>query len=268
MGQDVKIVREDSLVYSKAGDVELQLDLARPAEGDGPFPAVVCIHGGAWQAGKRQDCAFVAEALARNGFVAVTISYRFAPKYTFPAQIEDCKAAVRWLRANAARYKIDADRIGAIGFSAGAHLACLLGVTDPAAGLEGDGGNPSESTRLQAVVSVFGPTDFTVANWPADSMRVIEPLLGGTQAEKPDVYRRASPITWVTKDSPPFLFIHGDKDPIVRLDQSQMMQAKLQAAGVPAELIVLEGEGHGWGGEKMKTTLEQSVGFFGKHLAK
>src|SRR5438309_7705640 len=136
---EIRIERD--LVYGKGGDTEMQLDLAMPKDGDGPFPVVLCIHGGGWRQGNRQQMSKTIEVLAGRGFVAVTPSYRLAPDAKYPAQVEDVKAAVRWVRANAKTYKANPDRIGAIGFSAGAHLACLLGVTNKDDGLEGKGGN-------------------------------------------------------------------------------------------------------------------------------
>src|SRR5262245_22566617 len=181
---------ECDLIYGKGGDTELRLDLAMPKNDSGPFPAVVFLHGKGWRAGNRQEMNHFIEGVARQGYVGVTVTYRLVPSARFPAQIEDCKAAVRWLRANAAKYKINPERIGAVGFSAGGHLACLLGASGPNDGLEGNGGNPEQSSRVQAVVSFFGPTDFTTRDWPADlEKEVIIPFLGGTFADKPDVYR-------------------------------------------------------------------------------
>jgi acetyl esterase/lipase len=268
-GGDAKIKVEKNIVYGKGDDVELQLDLAMPAEGKGPFPAIICIHGGGWQFGKRQDFSALTEQLAKHNFVAVTVSYRFAPKYKFPAQIEDCKAAARFLRANAEKYAINPDRIGAIGASAGGHLACLMGSADEKAGLEGKGGNPKQSSRVQAVVSFFGPTDFTTKNWSKYSENTfLIPFLGGTYEEKMDLYRKCSPIVYCSKDDPPFLFFHGTKDPLVGIDQSEKMVAKLKEVGVSAELVVMEGEGHGWFGEKLVKTGQQTVRFFEEKLRK
>src|SRR5262245_50768799 len=179
-GQQPKVRVERDIVYGKGGRVELRLNLALP-EGKGPFPAVVCIHGGGWYQGQRQDMDFMTEVLARRGYVAATVSYRPAPGARFPAQIEDCKAAVRWLRANARRYHINPGRIGATGPSAGGHLACLLGVTGKKDRLEGGGGNPGHSSRVQAVVSFFGRTDFTKKTWSKElEEKIFVPLIGAS----------------------------------------------------------------------------------------
>lgn len=260
---------EKDLVYGKGGDQDLMLDLAMPKDGDGPFPVVVCIHGGGWIQGKRQDMTKTIETLAGRGFVAVTPTYRLAPDNKFPAQIEDCKAAVRWLRANAKKYKINPDRVGAIGFSAGAHLACLLGVTSKDDGLEGKGGCADESSRVQAIVSFFGPTDLTRDDWSEDvEKRILIPFLGDTIKNKPELYKKVSPVTYVSKEAPPFLFFHGDKDPLVGVIQSKILAEKLTKAGVTAKLVIVEGEGHGWAGKKLMDNIEEMVNFLTDNLKK
>jgi acetyl esterase/lipase len=260
---------ETDLTFGKGGDKELKLDLAMPKEGEGPFPAVLCIHGGAWRAGSRQDLAKIAEMTAARGYVAVTVDYRLAPDARFPAQIEDCKAAVRWLRAEAKKYKIDPDRIGVVGFSAGAHLACLLGATSKEDGLEGAGGNAEQSSKVQAVVSYFGPTDFTTRTWDDELERnLLVPFVGASFAEKPELYRKVSPIVYVRKDAPPFLFFHGTEDKLVAVRQSEVMVEKLKAVNVPAELIKFEGEGHGLKGDKMRQSLDKTFQFFDERLKK
>lgn len=264
---DLRVDRE--IVYGKGGETDLKLDLAMPKAGDGPFPAIVCIHGGGWRGGTRTDLSQAIALLAGKGYVAVTVSYRLVPAATFPGQIEDCKAAVRWLRANAKKYKVDPDHIGALGFSAGGHLVCLLGVTGKDDGFEGKGGNAEQSSRVQAVVSFFGPTDFPARVWTEQLEKdLIVPFLGGSIADKPDVYKNASPVTYVRKGAPPFLFFHGTEDKIVPVAQSRTMVEKLKAAGGTVKLVEIEGAGHGWGGAKLQESIEQLVAFFNEHLKK
>ena len=264
---EVKVERD--IVYGKGGATELKLDLAMPKDGDGPFPVIVCIHGGGWRGGSRTNLGKTTEVLAGRGYVAVTLSYRLVPAGTFPAQIEDCKAAIRWLRANAKKYKIDPDHIGAVGYSAGGHLVCLLGTAGKEDGLEGSGGNPEQSSKVQAVVSFFGPTDFTVRTWDEKIEKtILVPFLGGSFEEKGEVYKKASPITYVRKGAPPFLFFHGTEDKLVAVGQSRIMAEKLKAAGGTVKLVEIEGAGHGWGGEKLNETLQQMMTFFDEHLKK
>ncbi len=245
----------------------LLLDLAMPKAGDGPFPVVVFLHGGGWLEGNRQQMNHFIEGVAGLGYVGITVEYRLVPAARFPAQVEDCKAAVRWLRANAAKYRINPERIGVVGFSAGGHLASMLGVTDAKDGLEGTGGNPGQSSRVQAVVNFFGPTDFTTRDWPRDlEKEVIEPFLGGSFADRADEYRRASPITYVTKDAPPFLFFHGSADNLVPVDQSKRLGEKLRNAGASAEVNVLEGEGHGFTDANNQKTMRRMLDFLDAQL--
>jgi acetyl esterase/lipase len=265
-----KILRD--ITYGKGGDEDMKLDLALPAENDDARgssgrPCIVCIHGGGWRGGKRQDLNMLIDLLAKKGFVAATVSYRLSPKHQFPAQIEDCKAAVRWLRANAKEHRINPDKFGAVGFSAGGHLVSLMGASDKEAGLEGEGGNLKESSRVQAVVNFFGPTDFTEKTW---NEKVEEtffiPFMGGTFEDKKSVYKKCSPIVYCSKDDPPFLFFHGDKDTLVPILHSERMWKKLKEVGVAAELVTMKGEAHGWGGEKLTKTLNQTIEFFGEKL--
>ena len=258
---------ERDVVYGTAQGTPLLLDLAMPKTGNGPFPVVVFLHGGGWSEGNRQEMNHFIEGVAGLGYVGVTVAYRLVPAARFPAQLEDCKAAVLWLRANAAKYRINPKRIGVVGFSAGGHLASMLGVTGKNDGLEGAGGNPDQSSRVQAVVSFFGLTDFSTRDWPRDLENgVIEPFLGGSFANHADEYRRASPITYVTSDAPPFLFFHGSEDKLVPVDQSKRLGEKLRNAGVFAEVNVLEGEGHGFTDATNQKTMRRMLDFLDAHL--
>jgi acetyl esterase/lipase len=249
---------EKDLVYGRGGEVDLKLDLARP-EGDGPFPAIVFIHGGGWLGGNRAGYATQIEEAARRGYVAVTITYRLmqfdnAKKETatatqnFPAQIHDAKAAVRWLRANAEKYKIDPDRIGVTGGSAGGHLSLLVGLTDPDSKLEGESGNPEQSSRVQAVVNVFGPTEMVTCYEHSSVAWIFRLFLGGTPTEAAANYSLSSPVTFVSKDDPPVLTLHGDKDELVPVQQAELLDEKLKAAGAKHTLMVFKGQGHGFQG--------------------
>jgi len=258
---------ERDVVYGTAQGTPLLLDLAMPKTGNGPFPVVVFLHGGGWSEGNRQEMNHFIEGVAGLSYVGVTVAYRLVPAARFPAQLEDCKAAVRWLRANAAKYRINPKRIGVVGFSAGGHLASMLGVTGKNDGLEGAGGNPDQSSRVQAVVSFFGLTDFSTRDWPRDLENgVIEPFLGGSFANHADEYRRASPITYVTSDAPPFLFFHGSEDKLVPVDQSKRLGEKLRNAGVFAEVNVLEGEGHGFTDAANQKAMRRMLDFLDAHL--
>jgi acetyl esterase/lipase len=276
---EFKVEVERDLVYGKGGDKDMKLDMASPVGIKGPVPCIVCVHGGGWRTGSRQDLSkpmpqlggkkSLIELVASKGYVSVSISYRLSAEAKFPAQIEDCKAAVRWLRANAKKYNIDPDRIGAVGFSAGGHLVCLMGAAGKNDGLEGKGGNPDQSSQVQAVVSFFGPTDFTVKNWSAFvEKQMMEPFLGASYEKDPAVYKKASPITYVNKNDPPFLFIHGTKDTLVHIEQSEKMHKKLQEVGVSSQLIRMEGLGHGWGGKDALKSFDDTLKFFAEKLKK
>lgn len=262
-----KVVSEHDLVYSKVGDTELKLDLARPAEGEGPFPGVIVIHGGAWRAGDKASNRPLLAAFAQRGYVAISPQYRFCPKEPFPAQVHDVKAAVRWLRSHAGDYKLDADHIGAMGFSAGGHLALMLGVTGPGDGLEGDGvAEGAPSSRVQAVVNYFGPTALGAADIPEVSKPLVRDFLGGTPEEKPEEVKRASPITFVSKDDPPVLTFQGTKDPLVPHTQAFTLTDAMTQAGGAGRVELLIGAGHGWGGAMLKETLAETQAFFDQAL--
>jgi acetyl esterase/lipase len=259
------------LPYGKAGEMPLLLDLAQPVEGDGPFPAVVVLHGGAWMSGNRKRCLPMAFAMAEKGFVAVTVSYRFAPEHPFPAQIHDAKCAVRWLRANAAEYKIDPDQIAALGYSAGGHLASLLGTTAGNTVLEGEGGHAEYSSRVQAVVSYYGVSDLVQLHESGVTASVVaEKLLGGSPRTAAERYALASPITHASQDTPPTLLIHGTADGVVPVGQSVRFEKRLRNEGVAVRLLTLQKAGHsfgsGQGGEAGRQADEAALEFLGREL--
>jgi acetyl esterase/lipase len=228
----------------------------------------VVIHGGGWRGGDRHAHTNICWQLAQRGYVAATISYRFAPKHVWPAQIEDAKCAVRYLRANADKYSIDNEKFGAIGASAGAHLSMLLGVMDKDDGLEGDGGSPDESSKVQAVVSFFGPTDLAGDDTPEVTRGIIKDFLGGTKEDKADTYRAASPLTYVTSGDAPILLLQGTKDPLVPHSQAYKMADAMTEKQIAGRVVVYVGGAHGWGGKDLMHSLEESYEFFDEHLKK
>ncbi len=259
---------QTDIVYGKAGDRELKLDMAVPPKGDGPFPVVVCVHGGGWRMGNKKDFHPWLPMLADQGFVAVSVGYRLAPDNCFPCQIEDCKTAVRFLRANAEKYHIKKDRVGAIGYSAGGHLVSLMGLTDAKCGFEGKL-YPDESSKVQCVVDYFGPTDLAgFAKDDGAQRAMLGPLMGGQYKEKAADHDKASPINHVTKDAPPFLIFHGTKDWVVPIDQSRTFADKLKKAGANVTYVEVPNESHGWVGHAAAVTTAETLGFFKKHLTK
>jgi acetyl esterase/lipase len=258
--------------YETVGKQKLYLDIAVPKEG-GPYPCVVVLHGGAWMLGSRKNLSTgtrtnpsTIERLAARGYVVATVGYRLAPKSPFPAQIEDARAAVRFLRAHAKEYRIDPDRFAAAGFSAGGHLALLLGLANKVSDWKA-GGNLDQSSRVQCVVDFFGPTDLSLyAGSPGIVDSYLVPVFGKACKTDPEVFKKASPITYASKDAPPVLMVHGTLDVIVPIIHSEHLLKKLKDAGATAELITVPGAGHGWGGAELARTLNESVKFLDAHL--
>jgi acetyl esterase/lipase len=259
---------ERDVEYANPDGQHLKLNLARPKDGARPFPAVVCIHGGGFRAGSREGYNGTILKLAQNGYVAITVTYRLAPKYQFPAAVQDTKAAVRWLRKNATAYHVDPHRIGVTGGSAGGHLAQFLGVTADVKEFEGDQ-NPGPSSRVACVVNFYGPSDFTKSYGKSvDAAEVLPLWLGGDLTTARNKHLRASPLYWVTPNAAPTLCIHGTKDPYVHHEQSEWLVEKLKAAGVEAELLLLEGAGHGFKGPDAERAEKAMLDFFDRHLKK
>jgi acetyl esterase/lipase len=244
---------ERGLVFASVGGKNLKLALYRPENSSTNLPVVVLIYGGAWMMRTLLMETPKAIWLANHGYAAAVIDYRLSSEALFPAQIYDCKAAVRWLRANAAKYGLDAAHIGAWGDSSGGHLASLLGVTGNVAALEGDEGNTNESSQVQAVVDFFGPTDLLQMQAHAlpgswinhNSPKAPEALLiGGPVQENRDKAEQANPIQYVTHDAPPFFIAHGEQDLLVPCNQSELLFAALKEAGANVTFYKIAGAGH------------------------
>jgi acetyl esterase/lipase len=226
------------VVFGEVGGKKLSADIYRPA-GAGPFPAVLCVHGGAWLAGHRLEMYGIGQALARHGYAAVSIDYRLAPADRFPAQLDDCRTAFDWMRREGAAYKIDPNRIGAWGYSAGAHLVTLLALSQLPSrpGLKAAG----DSHRIRAVVAGGTPCDFRKV-LPDDPTYAF--WLGGTRREKPDLYVAASPAQFVSSDDPPVFLYHGENDMLVSLHLVRLMVVQLKKDQVPVELYTRPNAGH------------------------
>jgi acetyl esterase/lipase len=256
------------LPYVPGGHERQKLDLYLPPAGT-RWPLVVAIHGGAFRMGSKEGEP--AGAFVARGFAVAAVNYRLSQHAVFPAQIEDCKAAVRWLRANAARYGYDPDRVASYGTSAGGHLAAMLGTAGGVKAFD-VGANPGVSSRVQAVVDFFGPTDFlqmdahrlSAAAMTHDAPDSPESqLVGGPIRDNPDKVARANPITYVTPDDPPFLIVHGDADLLVPHHQSELLEAALRKAGVRVRLVTIPGGPHG--GETVKQGLPLALDWL-QHL--
>lgn len=263
------VERHDDLSYAEVNGHKLPLNLFVPKNVKRPS-LIVYIHGGSWRAGSYKSCPLM--WLADEGFAVASIEYRFTNVAKFPAQIHDCKGAIRWFRANAEKYGYDATKIGVAGSSAGGHLAVLLATSGGVADLEGDvGGNLDQSSRVAAIVDYYGPTDF-VLRGKTHHARANAPnsgtyhLLGGAAAEDDERARRASGVTYVSPDDPPLLILHGDKDKTVYMDQSESLRDAYVKAKLPVELIVVPGGGHG--GEAFYTDEHRRrvSEFFAAHL--
>ena len=248
----------------KGGGRAQSLDLFIPRNDGHPLPLVVWVHGGGWRGGDKARC--LALPLIEKGYAVASINYRLSGEAPFPAQIHDCKAAIRWLRANAKEYSIDPDRIGVWGGSAGGHLVALLGTTGDAKVLEGDGGNVDVSSRVRAVCDFYGPSDLPNIGNADNAQNAVSGLLGGPVSAHLEKAKQASPITYITPDDPPFLIIHGARDRLVPASQSQTLYERLKEKGVEAKLEVIESAGHGGPEFTSPDRLRMIVEFFDRHL--
>lgn len=263
-----KVLRD--VPYVTNGHARQKLDLYVPVAPKGPL--LVYIHGGGWAGGSKD--APIGLPLLNLGYTLASVEYRFSQDAVFPAQIEDCKAAIRWLRTHAAEYGYDPRRIAAAGDSAGGHLTALLAVTGDVKDFD-EGDNLDQSSAIRCGIDFYGPTDFLAflppskdADEPSQKGRpLLNQLFGGPLIQKVELARKASPVTWVNKHTAPLLILHGTKDPLVPTSQSTELYEKMQGAGVEVKLDVIDGAGHGGKEFFAADRPQQMVDFLEKHLA-
>ena len=240
--------------YCTPDDVPQKMDIYYPTSG-GPWPVLLYVHGGGWSEGDKTEGA-AWRGMTERGFLVISVNYRLASYGSkFPAMIEDVKCAVRYLRAHAPQYHLDTNHVGAVGASAGGHLVALLGLADESAGWD-TGEYPGQSSHVQAVVTMAGPSDFTREDYGSVNMAIYYAFdeTPGSPSEK---LVAASPVMYITPDDPPFLIIHGDKDGIVPLEQSQVLDEQLKKVGVPSVLVIVKNGTHSIAGENISPTLEE-----------
>ena len=261
-----------NLAYVKDGHERQTLDLYLPEKSNVSTPLIIWIHGGAWQGGSKEGALPLRQGWLDQGYAIASINYRLSGHAVFPAQIQDCKAAIRWLRAHAAQYRLDPQRFGVWGSSAGGHLAALVGTSGDEKTLD-VGENLDQSSRVQAVCDYYGPTDFHAFVTRPGYENHANPsspeslLLGGTVQEKPELAKAANPIPYITPDDPPFLVVHGNQDTVVPLQQSELLFQALKSANRSVRFHTIEGAGHGPGfnGPEILPMVQE---FFALHLAK
>jgi acetyl esterase/lipase len=273
----VGFVAEYGIKYVPDGDSAQELDIYFPEKrADKPQPLLVWIHGGGWAAGSKAQVPYLNQL--PRGYIVASIEYRFSQKALFPAQIQDCQAAIRWLRGNAKKYNIDPDHIGVGGASAGGHLAALLGTSGGKKAFPPIGGNLDQSDQVQAVCDVFGPTNFWTVVKQADDDKNVKnifkwnngdpysKLIGAKLGQDKDKCDAVSPVHYVSKNSPPFLILHGDRDGLVPYAQSVELADLLTKAGVKVTLQRLPGAGHGGPAFALPAITRLTETFFDKYL--
>lgn len=259
------------LAYVTSGHERHRLDLFLPTQSGAPLPLIIWVHGGAWQAGDKENCPLLRSGYLEKGYAVASINYRLSQHAVFPAQIEDCKAAIRWLRAHAKEYGLDPSRFGAWGSSAGGHLVALLGTSGDVADFD-VGAHLDQTSRVQAVCDYYGPTDFIAlaksrdANRPATSLSPESLLIGGFVLDHPEKVSRANPITYLTPDDPPFLIIHGDADFVVPHTQSILLFEAMKKTGLDVRFHTILGAAHGGPGFSSPETEALVADFFDSRL--
>lgn len=263
--------------YIPDGDTAQELDLYLPEKpGDKPLPLIVHIHGGGWRGGSKYPCPVA--PMVNKGYAVASVEYRFSQKAIFPAQIQDCQAAIRWLRAHSKDFNIDSTKVGVVGASAGGHLSALVGTAGGKKAFANIGGNDDQSDQVQAVCDYFGPADFTTVVQQAEADKNVRNIfkfntptdpyscLTGANLEDKAKSEAVSPVHYVSKDSPPFLILHGTYDTLVPFAQSQELNAALKEKGVETWLQALPGSGHGGPAFNKPALYVMIMNFFDKHL--
>ena len=239
-------IRTD-IIFGKGGEIDLKLDLFLPKNGKPPYAGIIFIHGGGWRGLSKEYLREWGYYFADRGYVSVSINYRLSGEAKCPAAVEDCKCAVRWMRANAKEYGIDEDKIAVFGESAGGHLAGMLGTTGGVVEFEGNGGYSDYSSNVNLVFPVYGVFDFTERiKDKSRRSELIEEFIGCSYENCPEIYKKASPINYVDKSDPPFLIFHSTGDSVVPFQQSVIFEQKLKEAGVPVEFSITYGGKHGY----------------------
>ncbi len=260
------VVIERGVAYASIPHDRLLMDIVRP-KAAGKYPGIVMIHGGGFSSGTRESYLPMAIRLAQNGYVAATVSYRLAPMFQFPMPLHDVKSAVRFLRANAGKYGVDAEKMGAIGVSAGATWAQFLAVSRGVPQLEGNGPHKEFSSSVDCAVSYYGRSDMRRAyEGSRNAATALPQLLGGDRQAALDMHLRASPLSWVNPDSAPVLAIHGTRDQNVPYEQSLFLMERLKSVGVEAELETIAEAGHGFKGADEERAFARTLDFFGRKL--
>lgn len=259
------------LAYVKDGHERQKLDLYLPENSAAPRPLIIWVHGGGWQSGSKEGCPPLHAGYVQRGYAVASINYRLSGHAVFPAQIEDCKAAIRWLRAHASEYSLDPMRFGVWGSSAGGHLVALLGTSGEVKAWD-VGAYLDQSSKVQAVCDYYGPTDFaafvTTQGYESHATATSPEakLIGGKVLDNPDKVSRLNPITYITPDDPPFLILHGDRDPTVPMNQSELLFKALRQKEVSAHLHIIHSAGHGGPGFSGKNLDDMVATFFDERL--
>ncbi len=267
-----------NITYHRAGGHDLRLDVYQSRAAEGPNATLVYIHGGGWTNGSKEGSALTVLPYLEMGWNVVNVAYRLADAGHAPAAVEDCRCALRWVYRNAEQYNFDVDRIVVTGNSAGGHLSLTTGMLPASAGLDrqcpGDrrrmwttGSTSTAELKVAAIINWYGITDvFDLAHRPPGTSGAFTEAWLGSRSDRDDVAKRVSPMNYVRGDLPPILTIHGDADAIVPYDHGTRLHEALDEAGVPNELVTIEGGGHGgFSAEENQHIYAAIRAFLGKH---